>query len=153
MLFLHKFQIMTEVKSGRYNVACTRYFEAVHKLPLEYQAQAVSHPNQYFEESQRVTNSDSKCRYMYFIAERTAHSLFFWFSCDWAWCVSEFSMLFLHAVISLLGNLPGFVTMALLTFRRTLVFIELFFTEIASTCLKHWQCRCKNLYKKRWWTT
>ena len=51
---------MSEVKSGRYNVACTRYFEAVHKLPIEYQAQAISHPNQFYEESQKVTNGDGK---------------------------------------------------------------------------------------------
>lgn len=51
---------MSEVKTGRYNVACTRYFEAVHKLPAEYQAQAFSHPNQYFEESQRLLNGDNK---------------------------------------------------------------------------------------------
>jgi len=53
-------QIMTEVKSGRFNVACTRYFEATHKLPVEYQAQAFSHPNQYFDESQRNLNGDNK---------------------------------------------------------------------------------------------
>ncbi|XP_052276679.1 DNA primase large subunit-like isoform X2 [Dreissena polymorpha] len=53
-------KIVSEVKTGRYNVACTRYFEATHKLPLEYQAQAISHPNQYFEESQRASNGESK---------------------------------------------------------------------------------------------
>ncbi|XP_045160511.2 DNA primase large subunit-like [Mercenaria mercenaria] len=53
-------KIMSEVKAGRYNVACTRYFEAAHKLPVEYQAQAFSHPNQYFDESQRVLNGDNK---------------------------------------------------------------------------------------------
>ncbi|XP_060572959.1 DNA primase large subunit-like [Ruditapes philippinarum] len=53
-------KIMSEVKAGRYNVACTRYFEAAHKLPVEYQAQAFSHPNQYFEESQRTLNGENK---------------------------------------------------------------------------------------------
>lgn len=51
---------MSEVKMGRYNVACTRYFEAVHKLPLEYQAQAISHPNMFFDESQKVVNGEVK---------------------------------------------------------------------------------------------
>ncbi|KAL4235810.1 DNA primase large subunit [Mactra antiquata] len=53
-------KIISEVKAGRYNVACTRYFESVHKLPLEYQAQTFSHPNQYFEESQRTLNGENK---------------------------------------------------------------------------------------------
>ncbi|XP_052776881.1 DNA primase large subunit-like [Mya arenaria] len=57
-LYLEK--IMSEVKAGRYNVACTRYFEATHKLPLEQQDQAFSHPNQYFEESQRQINGNVK---------------------------------------------------------------------------------------------
>lgn len=53
-------KIMYEVKTGKYNVACTRYFEAVHKLPLEYQAQTFSHPNQYFDESQKLLNGENK---------------------------------------------------------------------------------------------
>lgn len=53
-------QIMSEVKAGRYNLACTRYFEAAHKLPLDSQAQAFSHPNQFFDESQKLLNTDSK---------------------------------------------------------------------------------------------
>lgn len=56
------FQIMSEVKAGRYNVACTRYFEAIHKLPLEYQAQAISHPNQFFDESQKIANGETKSK-------------------------------------------------------------------------------------------
>ena len=45
---------MEHLKGGHYQLACTRYFEAVHKKDCESLQNGISHPNQYFEESRKV---------------------------------------------------------------------------------------------------
>ena len=57
------FQIADYVKSGHYQLACGRYFEVTHasKLgPDETDGFSPNHPNQYFEESQKLIHGDKK---------------------------------------------------------------------------------------------
>ncbi|XP_067120571.1 DNA primase large subunit-like [Centruroides vittatus] len=44
-------EIKDLVSKGHYQSACTRYFEFIHKTSVD---QIISHPNQYFEESQKI---------------------------------------------------------------------------------------------------
>lgn len=37
--------------SNQYHLACGKYFEVTHKMPL---MSSVTHPNQYFDESQKL---------------------------------------------------------------------------------------------------
>ncbi|XP_022235516.1 uncharacterized protein LOC111083337 [Limulus polyphemus] len=46
---------MDFVNNGHYQLACTRYFELTHKGSTV--DQAINHPNQYFEESQKVKSN------------------------------------------------------------------------------------------------
>ena len=43
------------VKSGHYQVACMKVFELSHNSTMESMG-GLQHPNQYFEESQKVLN-------------------------------------------------------------------------------------------------
>lgn len=44
-------------KKGHYQIACSRYFDAVHNIDLGL---GINHPNQYFEESQKIVKGDVK---------------------------------------------------------------------------------------------
>ncbi|CAD5210014.1 unnamed protein product [Bursaphelenchus xylophilus] len=44
-------EILSFKKDFRYDIACTRYFEATHKLPPEGLGQIITHPNEYFKKS------------------------------------------------------------------------------------------------------
>lgn len=44
--------ILNLAQSGHYQIACTKYFEAKHGTPPN--STAINHPNQFFEESQRL---------------------------------------------------------------------------------------------------
>ncbi|XP_013200651.1 DNA primase large subunit isoform X2 [Amyelois transitella] len=43
--------IVEVVKKGHYQVACTKYFDAIHNTDI---ALGINHPNQFFEESQKI---------------------------------------------------------------------------------------------------
>lgn len=51
---------MNEVKGGHYGVACTKYFLAKHTAVEEQDINSINHPNQYFEESQRILRGDKR---------------------------------------------------------------------------------------------
>lgn len=38
-------------KKGHFQIACSRYFNAVHNIDLDL---GINHPNQFFEESQKI---------------------------------------------------------------------------------------------------
>lgn len=44
-------------KKGHFQVACSKYFDAVHYTDLGL---GINHPNQYFEESQKILKGDVK---------------------------------------------------------------------------------------------
>lgn len=44
-------EIINFVNANQYQLACAKYFEITHRAPL---MSGVNHPNQYFEESQKV---------------------------------------------------------------------------------------------------
>lgn len=50
--------IMDLVSKGHYQLACTRYFEVTHNEATV--DQAINHPNQFYEESQKVKKGESK---------------------------------------------------------------------------------------------
>lgn len=52
-------QIMEQSDSGNYQIACQRYFEMSHKTE---EFVVINHPNSYFEQSQRLTQSGSTRR-------------------------------------------------------------------------------------------
>lgn len=43
--------IMDMTKKGHYQIACSKYFDAVHNVDLGL---GINHPNQFFEESQKL---------------------------------------------------------------------------------------------------
>lgn len=45
---------MKKVSDGQYGLACTRFFEITHLIPENSLTQVIAHPNQYFEESQKI---------------------------------------------------------------------------------------------------
>ena len=47
------------VSRQHYQIACQRYFEATHQTELDG---GIQHPNQYFQESQKILNGDVKER-------------------------------------------------------------------------------------------
>ncbi|KAK5646780.1 hypothetical protein RI129_005244 [Pyrocoelia pectoralis] len=49
-------EIMNLVKDTHYQIACTKYFELVHHKPSK---SVINHPNQYFDESNEILNSDN----------------------------------------------------------------------------------------------
>ena len=49
-------QIIEHTDSNNYQIACQRYFEFSHKTD---ELIAVNHPNQYFEQSMRLTNGNN----------------------------------------------------------------------------------------------
>ncbi|XP_060082049.1 DNA primase large subunit-like [Ylistrum balloti] len=53
-------KIMNEVKGGHYGVACTKHFLARHTGVEEQDINSINHPNQYFEESQRILRGDKR---------------------------------------------------------------------------------------------
>lgn len=44
-------------KKGHYQIACSKYFDAVHNTDLGL---GINHPNQFFEESQKIIRGDVK---------------------------------------------------------------------------------------------
>ncbi|ERL85044.1 DNA primase large subunit [Dendroctonus ponderosae] len=50
-------EIMSLVKNGHYQIACTKYFEHVHLQPPTI---TINHPNQYFEESRNLSIDKDK---------------------------------------------------------------------------------------------
>lgn len=44
-------------KKGHFQVACSKYFDAVHHTDLGI---GINHPNQYFEESQKIVKGEVK---------------------------------------------------------------------------------------------
>ncbi|XP_077991437.1 DNA primase large subunit-like [Glandiceps talaboti] len=50
-------EIMGFVSGGHYQLACTKYFDLTHKL--EDSGLGLNHPNQYFDESQKILNPTS----------------------------------------------------------------------------------------------
>lgn len=44
-------------KKGHYQIACSKYFDAVHNTDLGL---GINHPNQFFEESQKLLKGDVK---------------------------------------------------------------------------------------------
>lgn len=44
-------------KKGHYQIACSKYFDAVHQTDLGL---GINHPNQFFEESQKILKGDIK---------------------------------------------------------------------------------------------
>lgn len=44
-------------KKGHFQIACSRYFDAVHNNDLGL---GINHPNQFFEESQNIIKGDIK---------------------------------------------------------------------------------------------
>lgn len=44
-------------KKGHFQIACSKHFDAVHHSDLGL---AINHPNQYFEESQKIAKGDVK---------------------------------------------------------------------------------------------
>lgn len=44
-------EILQYVHIGQYQLACAKYFEITHNAPI---LTGVNHPNQYFEESQKI---------------------------------------------------------------------------------------------------
>lgn len=44
-------------KKGHYQIACSKYFDAIHNTDLGI---GINHPNQYFEESQKLIKGDVK---------------------------------------------------------------------------------------------
>lgn len=44
-------------KKGHFQVACSKYFDAVHHTDLGI---GINHPNQYFEESQKIVKGEMK---------------------------------------------------------------------------------------------
>jgi len=51
---------MSDVKGGHFGVACTKYFLAMHPGVEEHDINSINHPNQYFDESQRILRGDKK---------------------------------------------------------------------------------------------
>lgn len=59
-LFLTVVQEIADLVSRQhYQIACQRYFEATHQTELDG---GIQHPNQYFQESQKILNGDIKER-------------------------------------------------------------------------------------------
>lgn len=50
-------EILDVTKKGHFQVACSKYFDAVHHTDIGI---GVNHPNQYFEESQKIVKGDIK---------------------------------------------------------------------------------------------
>ncbi|KAG0723170.1 DNA primase large subunit [Chionoecetes opilio] len=50
-------EIMDLVNKRHYQIACQRYWEAMHGAPIDA---GINHPNQFFEESQKFLNGDAK---------------------------------------------------------------------------------------------
>lgn len=50
-------EIMDVTKKGHFQIACSKYFDAVHHSDLGL---GINHPNQYFEESQKIAKGDIK---------------------------------------------------------------------------------------------
>lgn len=44
-------------KKGHYQIACSKYFDAVHNTDFGL---GINHPNQFFEESQKILKGDIK---------------------------------------------------------------------------------------------
>lgn len=44
-------------KKGHFQISCSRYFDAVHNNDLGL---GINHPNQFFEESQKIVKGDVK---------------------------------------------------------------------------------------------
>ena len=59
-LFYLSCQILEQLKGGHYQVACTRYFEATHKDVAIDSMSPISHPNQFFDESKKVYEGETK---------------------------------------------------------------------------------------------
>lgn len=49
--------IVDMAKKGHYQIACSKYFDAVHNTDLGL---GINHPNQYFEDSQKLQKGDVK---------------------------------------------------------------------------------------------
>lgn len=49
--------IVDVTKKGHYQVACSKYFDAVHSIDLGL---GINHPNQFFEESQKLIKGEIK---------------------------------------------------------------------------------------------
>ena len=50
-------QVMEQSDSNNYQIACQRYFEFSHKTE---ELVSINHPNNYFEQSQRLLNTTNK---------------------------------------------------------------------------------------------
>lgn len=50
-------EIVDMTKKGHFQIACSKYFDAVHHSDLGV---GINHPNQYFEESQKIVKGDIK---------------------------------------------------------------------------------------------
>ncbi len=48
-------QIVHYCKASHYQLACGVYFDFMHKVDIKFNP---NHPNQYFDESQRLLNTD-----------------------------------------------------------------------------------------------
>lgn len=55
--FTAVYDMMDLVKTGHYQIACSKYFDAVHSSNFGL---GINHPNQYFEESQKLLKVDLK---------------------------------------------------------------------------------------------
>jgi DNA primase large subunit len=55
-------QIMEHSDTNNFQIACQRYFEFSHKAD---DFVSINHPNQYFEQSQRIVNPNNKTTKMY----------------------------------------------------------------------------------------
>ncbi|KAG7311715.1 hypothetical protein JYU34_002768 [Plutella xylostella] len=51
------YDIVEMAKKGHYQIACSKYFDSVHNIELGL---GINHPNQYFEESQKIIKGEVK---------------------------------------------------------------------------------------------
>lgn len=62
-------QIADLAKRGHFQLACGRYFELTHAAKADELEAGFSpnHPNQYFEESQKLLNGERKCKLLFLV--------------------------------------------------------------------------------------
>ena len=66
-IYVFVLKVVNYVKGGHYQLACGRYFELTHAAKAGHDdidmGFSPNHPNQYFDESQKIINGDKKSKY------------------------------------------------------------------------------------------